>query len=291
MSQEGYFAYSVEMANITTIFEEAIRKGMFWGRVLILVFIILGNFLLTAHAASDLQWETTNVYFDRNDRLVIEGYLTNTGHNLIEHLNRVDFHVDIQTNSSSRWRLADFSVYDQEVNLYPGEQKKRTFRQNNINKIRFVHWYVSWHIDFKSAQTSLPSAEDEATPTLEEQKALELLNADRIANGLLPLKLNKRLTLVARAHAADMINRKFFDHVNPDGKSPFDRMEQASLTFSNAGENIAYDQSVEKMEVGWMNSPPHRANILFEGFTEVGIGMVRDTVTGSLYGVQDFLSP
>lgn len=52
----------------------------------------------------------------------------------------------------------------------------------------------------------------------DEQRAFELLNADRVANGLSPLKLNLALTAVAERHAQDEINRNFFAHDNPDVK-------------------------------------------------------------------------
>ncbi len=273
-------------------------KRKFWGSVFVLSFLVLGNFVAIASAAAELQWKTTDVYFDKGDSLVIEGYFINVGDTRINHINRIDFHVDVQTDSGSKRRLTDFSVYDQNVNLNPGEQRQWKFRKDNITNNHYNHWHVDWHIDFPidedkepiAGKVSLSHSKD-VTLTSEEQKALELLNADRTANGLPPLRLNARLAAIARAHAADMINRKFFAHDNPDGESPFDRMSRAGLRYSYAGENIAYDQTVEKIETGWMNSPPHRANILDPNFVEVGIGMVRDPQSGSLYGVQDFFTP
>ncbi len=87
------------------------------------------------------------------------------------------------------------------------------------------------------------------------------------------LTLNETLTCSSRAHSQDMAVRDFFDHENPDGLSPFDRMEEAGYSFRSAGENIAYGQpDPESVMEGWMDSPGHCQNIMGENFTEIGIG-------------------
>ena len=58
-----------------------------------------------------------------------------------------------------------------------------------------------------------------------EQEVFNLVNQIRAENGLEPFVYNETLAETARAHSQDMIDRNFFDHYNPDGKSPFDRME------------------------------------------------------------------
>ena len=129
-----------------------------------------------------------------------------------------------------------------------------------------------------------------AATTTAEQRAFDLLNADRVSNGLAPLKLNHAVTAVAERHAQDEINRNFFDHNNPDGLSPFDRLRAASISYSYAGENLAINRDVASAEKAFMNSPGHRANILNPNYTEVGIG-VRYNSQGSVYVVQNFISP
>lgn len=72
-----------------------------------------------------------------------------------------------------------------------------------------------------------------------------------------------------------MQQREFFDHTNPDGDSPFDRLATAGITYSTAGENIAYGyQTAEAVVAAWLDSPGHRANIERESFTHHGIGYV-----------------
>lgn len=118
-----------------------------------------------------------------------------------------------------------------------------------------------------------------------------LTNAQRRSAGCQPLSVDDTLTAVAQAHSADMARRGFFDHVNPDGRSPFDRMTAAGYRYRMAAENIAAGyRSPQQVVDGWMNSPGHRRNILNCGLTEIGIGYA----TGGGYGVywtQDFGTP
>ena len=106
-----------------------------------------------------------------------------------------------------------------------------------------------------------------------EQEVFDLVNQIREENGLEPFVYNETLAETARAHSQDMIDRDFFDHNNPDGKSPFDRMRDNGLSFSMAAENIAAGQRTpEEVVESWMNSPGHRANILGD-CKELGVGL------------------
>lgn len=122
----------------------------------------------------------------------------------------------------------------------------------------------------------------------DEKRAFDLLNADRVSNGLKPLKFNLQLTALGGKYAQDMINRNFFAHTDPDGKSPFDRMKAAGINYSYAGENLAINSNVTTAEQAFMKSPGHRANILSPNYTDVGLG-VRYDAKGSAYVVQEFI--
>jgi uncharacterized protein YkwD len=124
----------------------------------------------------------------------------------------------------------------------------------------------------------------------DEQQAVALMNADRRAQGLPDLQVDSRLTNLGEQYAQDMINRNFFSHTNPEGQSPFDRMKQAGIAYTYAGENIAINQSVPAAETAFMNSPGHRANILNVSYTSVGIGVAYDK-SGNVYIVQEFIKP
>ena len=88
-----------------------------------------------------------------------------------------------------------------------------------------------------------------------------------------PLTMQPNLRCAARVHSKDMDERNFFDHTNPSGESPFDRMSMAGYSFSTAGENIAggSPDAAGTMDQ-WMNSSGHCANIMNPSFKEIGVG-------------------
>jgi uncharacterized protein YkwD len=117
--------------------------------------------------------------------------------------------------------------------------------------------------------------EDQLELTAEESELINLINAERASHGLGPVRIYNVLMQVARAHSQDMIDRDFFDHVNPDGWGPRDRLDNAGYDWMTYGENIgAGYSSAELMSNGWMNSSGHRAIMLTTEFTEIGVAYV-----------------
>ncbi|CDI50541.1 SafA/ExsA family spore coat assembly protein [Clostridium tetani] len=133
-------------------------------------------------------------------------------------------------------------------------------------------------------------------PSLNETKSMEtevvrLVNIERANNGLAPLNENWELSRVARFKSNDMIAKNYFSHTSPTYGSPFKMMTSFGLKYSSAGENIAMGQRTPKEVVqGWMNSPGHRRNILNKNFTEIGIGVSKDS-KGNPYWTQMFIRP
>lgn len=121
----------------------------------------------------------------------------------------------------------------------------------------------------------------------DEAKMLQLVNHERTSRGLQPLKLNLKARTVARNYSRDMFARGYFSHINPEGKTPFDRMKAGGVQYDTAGENLALAPTLELAHQGLMNSPGHRANILNPAYRTVGIGIM----DGGPYGLmvtQDF---
>ena len=110
-------------------------------------------------------------------------------------------------------------------------------------------------------------------PDLEE-RMLDLVNTERRAAGLKPVKPDTELTQVARRHSGDMFARGYFSHVSPDGKDLGDRMQQARVGYLAAGENLALAPTLASAHTGLMHSPGHRANILRPQFGRLGIGIL-----------------
>lgn len=114
-----------------------------------------------------------------------------------------------------------------------------------------------------------------------ESEMLEMVNKERLKQGLKPLKTDPELAQVARAHSNDMFVKGYFAHNNLEGKTPFERMKDANISFMTAGENLALAQTLEIAHNGLMNSPGHRANILQPSFGRIGIGIL----DGGFYGL------
>jgi uncharacterized protein YkwD len=114
---------------------------------------------------------------------------------------------------------------------------------------------------------------------------LRLTNLQRTTNGLPALTMDAHLEMVEQAHCRDMALRDFFDHVNPDGLDPFQRLQAVNPpVFTSAGENIAAGQnSPQELIDSWMNSPGHRANILNASYERVGIGVFYDSGPGQFH--------
>ncbi len=125
-----------------------------------------------------------------------------------------------------------------------------------------------------------------------EKKLLDLTNAAREKEELPPLKANPILTKLARAHSQNMAEQEKLGH-DLDCKTPFDRLREAKYEYQRAAENVA--QSGEQASMAdimklWLDSEPHRANILGEGYTEIGIGLAKND-KGEVYATQVFAKP
>jgi uncharacterized protein YkwD len=111
-----------------------------------------------------------------------------------------------------------------------------------------------------------------------EAQVLKLMNQERAKQGVPELKSQPQLAAAALAHSNDMACRGFFSHTNPDGKTPFDRISAQSYDYRAASENIYGGDSnfyspTEAIK-NWLNSPPHKKNMLNPVYTEVGVGAV-----------------
>lgn len=106
-------------------------------------------------------------------------------------------------------------------------------------------------------------------------------NAGRVSNSRTPLAVSQLLVEAAQLKANDMAARGYFSHNSPDGKTPWYWLGQVGYGYAYAGENLAVNfVDSEDIVLAWMNSPTHRANILSDKFTEVGIAAARGTYEG-----------
>lgn len=109
-----------------------------------------------------------------------------------------------------------------------------------------------------------------------------LINAERRSRGLSQLRSNRVLARAALAHARDMVLRSYFAHDSLSGANLIDRIRRVRYASGRTrwlvGENLAWGEGVRgtprEIVAAWMNSPPHRANILRASFRDVGLGIV-----------------
>src|SRR5262245_41982916 len=140
---------------------------------------------------------------------------------------------------------------------------------------------------------SLPAGEGKKDDIAAIEKQLvDLVNAERKKESLMPLRFSPELAKVARAHAENMAKQKKEEH-KLDGKDYPDRLDAAGYMYLGAGENlgaIMKGLTLPDLMKAWMVSKAHRINILEAKFEETGTGAARDAA-GKLYLAQVFALP
>jgi len=117
-----------------------------------------------------------------------------------------------------------------------------------------------------------------------EAALLVKLNAERAAAGLPGLAIQPWAASVARAHSQDMAAARDIWH-NHTG---FLDIARQTINAYVDGENVAEAGTLDEADALLMNSPPHRSNILYPLFNQVGIGVALDAA-GYVYVTQDFV--
>lgn len=107
-----------------------------------------------------------------------------------------------------------------------------------------------------------------------ETEVLTLINQERANVGLPPLTMNWSLRQAAREHSADMACNNFVSHTGSNGTSAYDRITAYGYYPSWWGENIymGWNTSPAAVVNWWMNSTPHRNNILHQYYIHIGVG-------------------
>jgi uncharacterized protein YkwD len=138
------------------------------------------------------------------------------------------------------------------------------------------------------------SPDDSANPATAaiaamEQNVQNQINQHRASIGLGALTLDATISAKARQHSKNMA-----DGTLPLGHDGFDARVaaiQQTIPLTGAGENVAFNfnspSPVDTAVIGWLHSPPHKANI--EGnFDMTGIGIVQNS-KGEYYFTQIFI--
>jgi len=138
-----------------------------------------------------------------------------------------------------------------------------------------------------SGTTSKPTTNNSSL-TADELEVFNLVNEQRVKNGLSALNIDNELQNVARVKAKDMVNNNYFAHNSPTYGTPFQMMKSFGISYKTAGENIAGNSSNSGAVTAWMNSEGHRANILNNNYNYTGVAVVNSPKYGKIY-VQMFI--
>ncbi len=121
-----------------------------------------------------------------------------------------------------------------------------------------------------TAPVSGPSA-----PAAAERYLFVAINRERRKRHLGALIWNDVLARVARNHSAEMCQTGRFGHRSRRTGQPEDRVRRAGVDASLVAENVAVASDAAAVHQALMSSPGHRANILTDDVTHVGVGAVR----------------
>jgi uncharacterized protein YkwD len=143
-----------------------------------------------------------------------------------------------------------------------------------------------------SLPTQLPTESGAIRLSALEQATVDAVNRERQSRGLDPLQVDPVLTELARGHAQDMIDRNYFSHTTPEGKTYKMRLRERGIVLNWTGENFyatsAPEDEVVDVTMRWlMGDPTHRRNILNENYKRIGVGIAK-SATGLHIAVQDF---
>jgi len=126
-------------------------------------------------------------------------------------------------------------------------------------------------------------------PGTPEAILLDAANHDRVAAGLHPMQWDKALAASARAHAKVMADHNELSHQFPGEPSLEQRATKAGARFTVLAENVAEGPTAAGLHTQWMNSPPHRANLMATDMSAIGIAVIQSGNT--FFAVEDFSQP
>ncbi|HRK23160.1 MAG TPA: CAP domain-containing protein [Fimbriimonadaceae bacterium] len=147
--------------------------------------------------------------------------------------------------------------------------------------------------DVSLQETAKPKFDPIAATVPIVTQVADLVNQERAKYKLPALRVAERLNVTARWHAMDMAIGNYFDHTDRQGRTVGQRLSSMGYRYNYCGQNIAAGQKTPaEVVAAWMNSPPHRENILRREFREMGLAYVENENSKyTRYWVQDFGTP
>lgn len=162
-------------------------------------------------------------------------------------------------------------------------------KKNVLSRAKFA-FYIAVVLCFlsfsftASADPLVKFAGNSSSPVLKssleqtEADIFDLVNRQRLKNGLNELEWDDELARLARNYSEKMAGGGFFDHYDPEGATVVERAKKARVkNWSKIGENLFFCEGVDQFSRlavrGWMKSPTHKENILDRDWNRSGIGI------------------
>jgi uncharacterized protein YkwD len=183
----------------------------------------------------------------------------------------------VETSRTGRLVNAEIAAFQPQIEAFTGQLGGSPLLVTRIGEDQTEH-------------LDLPDGIELAADPVAERQLFDLVNEERVHGGLGVLVWDERLVPVARSHSEEMFRLRYFGHQSPVTGSPFDRLKAAGITYTRAGENLAYAQSVAVAHRALMDSPGHRENVLRPEFTRIGIGVINAGAYGRMV-TQLFITP
>jgi uncharacterized protein YkwD len=163
-----------------------------------------------------------------------------------------------------------------------------------VSRAKGIVWAIAvvsiWALTMSGSAAASGCANTDVQVTGLSQNQMEssiacLINEQRTSRGLPPVQPNGNLRQAAQSHSNEMVDEGYFEHTSPAGVTFIDRIQAAGYTRGArswvVGENLVWGSgslsTPQSLVTAWMNSPPHRENLLRARFREIGIAAVAGT--------------
>jgi uncharacterized protein YkwD len=133
-----------------------------------------------------------------------------------------------------------------------------------------------------AVRTAVTTTVASAPAETRQERLAHFVNRARTTRGLRAYTVSSSLSAVAQQQAQRMAHKQQLFH-NPN-------LTTDVHSWRAVGENVAYTSSLSRAHTLLMHSPPHRANLLSKAFTQVGVGVVKDS-HGTVWVVEVFRKP
>ena len=238
----------------------------------------------------------------KND--VVVGLYTNSKHYKLKET--IGFNTSIQKVSKTFGDPLDYFLKNNVkymLDTQKGSNQKTEYEVYNVKDKYYATFFYDIHNNQKVTSFMLIDYETENSlqgyygkPSKDlresyERQIFDLSNTVRKRHNKPPFILDEKAAHVAREHSMDMSLNDFFDHINLNSQSPFDRLKDGGISYSYASENIAAGQMCAIFaHEAWMNSTQgHRESIL-DDFKYLGVGVYLDSNGNTTY-TQNFYTP